>query len=68
MPSTWTVLGAEQHGGVGNLTVKSLPLPLNPKEILPNPEDVWIQISYSDVNPVDLQKLDVGFMFRYARE
>jgi NADPH:quinone reductase-like Zn-dependent oxidoreductase len=46
------VLGATKHGDYNQLEYLSIPQ-------LPSlqPQDVLIKVSYSDVNPVDLQKL-----------
>lgn len=56
--SSWTFLGATRPGGIDSLSLQSFPLPQeSPIQQQQNPEDVWIQVAYSDVNPVDLQKL-----------
>ena len=51
------VLGASKHGGYQELDWKTVALPAV-KEL--RPTDVLIQVAYSDVNPVDLQKLQGG--------
>jgi NADPH:quinone reductase-like Zn-dependent oxidoreductase len=51
------VLGADKYGDYQVLDWKNVPLPRS-NDLLPN--DVLILVAFSDVNPVDLQKLQGG--------
>ena len=55
MPSTFDVLGAKIHGEYGNV-LEFQSIAENVQHKL-RPDDVLIKVSFTDVNPVDLQKL-----------
>ncbi len=50
------VLGASKHGECDVLEFMTLPLPT----LVSSESDVLIQVAYSDINPVDLQKLSAN--------
>mmetsp|Transcript_14773 Transcript_14773/g.27992 ORF Transcript_14773/g.27992 Transcript_14773/m.27992 type:complete len:552 (-) Transcript_14773:60-1715(-) len=53
------VLGAEQRG-VYSEVLQHHHLPQQPNELLEQPTDVLLKVAYTDLNPVDLQKLAKG--------
>lgn len=57
--ATMQVLGAEQRGVYSDV-MQHRHLTLPPAQLLEHPTDVLIKVAYTDLNPVDLQKLERG--------